>query len=167
MERWKDIEGYGGVYQVSDEGRVRVLFFTNNQVKKLPKVRVMRPFNNGNGYYVVSLTQNGKRKNHYVHRLVAAAFLGNPDSLPVVNHINHDKSDNRAQNLEWCTQKTNVDKSRHLMCHPKAGAKVSSTGEKYIRLKKGKFELVIEKLSICKTFQTLDEAVKYRNEVML
>lgn len=166
-EKWKDVTGYEGLYQVSSLGRVRAVSFTNNQVKGLPRLHIMKPFDNGSGYLVLSLTKEGQRKNYYVHRLVAAAFLPNVDGLPVINHKNHDTKDNRAENLEWCTQEKNVHHSQHLMRHPKDGAKLPSTGEKYIRYRKGKFELYIKRLRVYKRFPTLEEAVKFRDEVMV
>lgn len=167
LEIWKDIAGYEGLYQVSNLGRVRSISFTNNQVRNLPRLHIMRPFDNGYGYLVLSLVKEGQRKNHYIHRLVASAFLPNDDGLPVVNHRNHDTHDNRAENLEWCTQKKNVHHSRHLMTHPKAGARVPATGEKYIRCRNGRYELNIDKLGVHKTFGTLQAAVRYRDEVMV
>jgi len=126
----------------------------------------MRPFDNGRGYLALSLTKEGRRKNHYIHRLVAEAFLTNDRKLPVINHKNHNAKDNRVENLEWCTQKENVNHSQHLMRHPKAGAKIPSTGEKYIRYRNNKYELSIQNMGVCKRFSTLEEAVQYRNEVM-
>lgn len=168
-EIWKDLAGYEGLYQVSNLGRVRSVSFTNNQVRNLPRLHIMRPFDNGSGYLMLSLTKEGQRKNYYVHRLVAAAFLPNYEDLPVINHRNHDTKDNRVENLEWCTQKENVHHSRALMKHPKSRAKVPPTGEKYIRHrgKTGKiYELNIRNLGISKRFSTLEEAVQYRDEVM-
>lgn len=100
-EHWKDIEGYDGMYQVSDLGRVRSL--------KFGKTRVLKQGKNENGYLFVNLHRDGKQKNFLVHRLVAQAFIPNSDeSKTQINHINEIKSDNRFWNLEYCTQQYNV-----------------------------------------------------------
>ena len=99
MEEWRDIEGYEGLYQVSNEGRVRNV--------KRNKVRSFS--DNGCGYYNVLLSKNGNKTPHYVHRLVAEAFIPNPNNLPEVNHKNEDKTLNTVENLEWCTSKYNMN----------------------------------------------------------
>lgn len=99
-ERWKDIDGYDGAYQVSDLGRVRSL--------KFGRVKVLRSYKNRDGYLKVFFWKDGKRRNIYVHRLVANAFIQNSDkSKNEINHINEDKIDNRASNLEWCDRQYN------------------------------------------------------------
>ena len=99
-EQWRDVEGYDGMYQVSDLGRVRSL--------KFGKVRVLRPGKHRQGYLQVALCQDGKQKKVYVHRLVAQAFIENDDeSKTDINHINEIKSDNRVSNLEYCTASYN------------------------------------------------------------
>ena len=94
MEIWKDAPGFPG-YQVSDAGRV----------KRSINGKMLRPVRYSNGYYVVNLS--GRRIG--VHRLVAMAFVPNPDGLPQINHKNEIKTDNRAENLEWCTAKYNIN----------------------------------------------------------
>ena len=100
-EQWRDIDGYDGMYQVSDLGRVRSL--------KFGKVRVLRPRKSGVGYLKVCLCKYGKINQLYVHRLVAQAFIENTDSSKtLINHINEIKSDNRLWNLEYCTAQYNL-----------------------------------------------------------
>ena len=110
-EIWKDIEGYEGLYQVSNLGRVRSLDRYVKQWRdglKPVKGQIIKPCVRSihNQYYYVNLWKSGVIK-HYVHRLVAQAFLPNPDNLPQVNHKNECKWDNAVWNLEWCTREYN------------------------------------------------------------
>ena len=99
-EQWKDIEGYDGVYQVSDLGRVRS--------RKSGEWKVMSASKNRKGYLRLDLSIDGKRKNASVHRLVAQAFIPNDDeSKNQVNHKDENKENNRVDNLEWCTAQYN------------------------------------------------------------
>lgn len=98
MEIWKKIDGFES-YSVSNMGRVR------NDVT----VRVLSFWDNHNGYKMVTLTRNYEKHSFRVHRLVAKSFIPNPDNLPQVNHINEIKTDNRVDNLEWCTAQYNIN----------------------------------------------------------
>ena len=101
QEQWRDIDGYDGMYQVSDIGRVRSL--------KYGKVRVLRARKNSGGYLQVNLCKNCVGNNIFVHRLVANAFIPNSDETKTqINHKNEVKTDNRVENLEWCTAKYNI-----------------------------------------------------------
>lgn len=96
-EIWKDIIGYEGLYQISNQGNVK-----SSHSGAIVKQQVM------GGYKYVSLHKEKKLRTHRVHRLVAQAFIPNPESKPQINHINGIKTDNRADNLEWCTQSENM-----------------------------------------------------------
>ena len=109
MVEIREIEGYEGLYGVAADGSVYSLI--TNRTRRKGK---LKDYENTNGYRRVNLYKNGEVKHYYVHRLVAVAFVPNPEGLPVVNHINADPSDNRAENLEWCTQAENVAHSRSL-----------------------------------------------------
>ena len=100
MEIWKDIEGYPD-YKVSSLGRVKSL--------KFGKEKILKSGKNKKGYLQVALCKEGKLKTFKVHRLVAEAFIPNPDNKPHLDHINTDRTDNRAENLSWVTHKENCN----------------------------------------------------------
>lgn len=102
MEEWRDIEGYEGLYQVSNEGRVRSLNYNHTKTTKNLRLAIVK-----NGYVIVCLTKNGKTTNKYVHRLVAEAFIQNPNNFNCVNHKDENKTLNIVENLEWCDHKYN------------------------------------------------------------
>ena len=107
-EIWKPVVGYEGLYEVSSYGRVRSLDRYDSRNRFL-KGRILRLNDDGKGYLRVQLSSNGKAKMYSVHRLVAIAFLPNPDNLPEVNHRDEDKINNSVENLEWCDGKYNVN----------------------------------------------------------
>ena len=100
-ETWKSISGYEGLYEVSDLGRVKSL--------KYGKERILKPGGDTHGYLQVILCKDGHVKKFKVHRLVAEAFIQNPNNLDTVNHKDEVKTNNVASNLEWMSQKDNIN----------------------------------------------------------
>lgn len=99
-EVWKDISGYEGRYMISNKGRVKSIRYGKEMLKKFGM--------NHKGYYQVSLGQrDGKKYQPYVHKLVATAFIPNPNKLPMVNHMDEIKTHNYVENLEWCDNRYN------------------------------------------------------------
>lgn len=110
QEEWRDIEGYEGYYQVSNLGRVKSLARAVKKQWFLKHIRerIMRPGLEDKGYQIVVLRINNSRQTIRVHKLVAQAFIPNPNNLPQVNHKDCNRSNNRVDNLEWCTAAYNV-----------------------------------------------------------
>lgn len=96
-ETWKDIPNYEGLYQVSNLGRIKSFYNYKRDGTNILKPRLKR------GYYTIGLRKNGKRSWIGIHRLVARAFIPNPNHNPCVNHKDENKLNNNANNLEWCT----------------------------------------------------------------
>ena len=92
MENWKSI----GNYQISDSGLVKGI-----------RSRVLSPFVNAKGYLKIKLNIDGQKKNYFIHRLVAMAFIPNPDGLPEIDHIDGNKQNNDVTNLRWVDHSTN------------------------------------------------------------
>lgn len=100
-EIWKDIEGYEGLYQVSNYGNVKSMERTI--YKRKCKTIMKTPSLSGKGYLKTSLCKNGKIKYAFIHRLVAQAFIPNPENKPTVDHIDRNKLNNNVNNLRWAT----------------------------------------------------------------
>ena len=103
-EIYKDVSGYEGLYQVSNFGNVRSLNYNHTG-----QTRILRPVKDRYGYLLVDICKDGNRKKHRVHRLVAQAFIPNPDNLPEINHKDENKENNVVTNLEYCDRRYNVN----------------------------------------------------------
>ena len=106
-EIWKDVELYDGLYQVSNLGRVKSLNY-----RRTGKEQRLKPCDTGNGYLQVVLYKNGKIDRPLVHRLVAKAFIPNPENKPEVHHRDGNTHNNCVSNLQWVTRKEHRDKDR-------------------------------------------------------
>lgn len=111
-EIWKDIDGYEGLYQVSNYGRVKSLNYRNKGIEG-----ILTPKCNCDGRLWVDLWGRGKPKHMLIHRLVGMAFIPNPYNYPQINHMDENPKNNRVDNLEWCTGSYNIRYS--LERHPR------------------------------------------------
>lgn len=127
--KWKDIPGYEGLYQVSESGIVRSLDRIVTQQGRgkafdgKRKGRELKQHEQNNGYMIVQLCKNGEKKAVTVHRLVAEAFLGRKECHQDVNHIDGNKKNNSANNLEWTTRRNNILHSYRILKRKKSNCK--------------------------------------------
>lgn len=127
MEIWKDVDiadldttiPARGQLQVSNIGRVRRVYQNGN-------VKILKPIRHNKGYWTHAVYRAGIVRYYLAHRLVANAFIPNPDNKPEVNHINGIKTDNRVENLEWCTHAENVQHGYNTALTPSGAAKTQS-----------------------------------------
>lgn len=131
MELWKKIDNCDN-YEISSLGRVRSIDFIVNRGNGRPMPiigKILSTHKNDKGYVSVSLYDNNKKHRRYqVHRLVAKAFIPNPNNLPQVNHKDENKENNSINNLEWCTQNYNINygnRNKHISESNKNNPKVS------------------------------------------
>lgn len=116
MEVWRDIPGYERHYQASASGKIR-------SVKREP--HILKTVYQPNGYERVSLWLGGEKKNKMVHRLVAAAFIANPENYTDINHMDEDKANNDVSNLEWCDHRYNMN-------YGSVGAKIAEANRRRV-----------------------------------
>ncbi|MGI6593488.1 MAG: NUMOD4 domain-containing protein [Christensenellales bacterium] len=144
QEVWRDIPKYENKYQISSFGRLR------NSAGL-----IMKPMVATNGYLVACLWKKGKQKKKLIHRLVAKAFLCNPNNHKEINHIDEDKTNNRVDNLEWCSRKYNMNygsvgekiskSNRGKKASEQTRLKISENSKNRIWINNGKIEKLIKK----------------------
>lgn len=110
MENWRPVAGYESLYLVSDNGNVKslpkLITYSDGRIRKYNE-KILKLQISKSGYTVINLTKDGCKCTKYVHRLVAEAFIPNPEQLPEINHIDEDKTNNHSSNLEWCDRTYN------------------------------------------------------------
>lgn len=157
-EVWKDIVGYEGKYQVSNLGRVKSLNY-----KQTNSERILKENTDKKGYKRAHLFKNGKGVHISIHRLVAEAFIPNPNNYPQVNHKDENKANNNMENLEWCTNEYNhnygtrnkrmgnsLKGQRIYDNHPMArGVKCITTGEIFTTIKEAQEKYNTKHISDC------------------
>ena len=168
-EIWIDVEGYEGLYQISNLGNVKSLerearIGKHGRTRKIEE-RILKPLDSGHGYLYVPLCNYGSRKNHYIHRLVAEHFVEKQAGYDCVNHKDYNVRNNRSDNLEWCTQKQNILYSAHRMKKPHKQWKQPQTKEKYIYIKSGRYRLCIPG-KVDRTYPTIEKAIEAREVVL-
>lgn len=171
-EIWKSIDWIDGmipIYAVSNLGRIKRIAHEHRNILGVVhrrKEMVITPSDNGNGYKIISVYICGKRKNLYVHRLVAQAFLENPEGKPEVNHKDYDRGNNNVINLEWCTDRENANYSAWKTRHPRLNVAAGEYG-RGIRKRKNSYEVAIYhagKQIYVGNFRDIESAVRARNQ---
>ena len=146
FEEWRPVVGYEGLYEVSNYGRVKSIDYQGHK-----RELILKPSKRPN-YYGVNLCKNGIHKSYYIHRLVAIAFIPNPNNYPHINHINENVLDNSVENLEWCTAKYNCNYGNHnhknkIAQHNKP-IKCVETGVVYYSSRDAEKELKLNRVNI-------------------
>ena len=147
-EEWRAIKDYEGLYEVSNLGRVRSLNYNGTK-----RVQLLKPQDQGQGYLQVQLRKNKKRRSYRVHRLVAEAFIPNPNNLPCINHIDQNRSNNRVDNLEWCSYEYNNNYGSH-------NEKISNANSKALKGNQNGAKKVIC-VELDKEFNSMTKAAKF------
>lgn len=156
-EIWKDVKGYEGLYQVSNYGRIKSLNYNNWKREEILKNKLHR-----DGYLKVTLGGKDKLKYCLVHRIVAEAFIPNPNNYPQVNHKDENKQNNNVNNLEWCTAKYNSNYGTHneRVSKKQKGKIISQKVRDSVRLANSKVvgQFKIDTMELVNTYASTVEA---------
>jgi hypothetical protein len=153
MEIWKDVCNYEGDYQVSSFGRVKSLWFN--------KETILKPHRNIHGYLYINLRKDNKTKFRRVHRLVAEAFLPNPENKTDVDHIDRVRDNNTLDNLRWATRSENLINTVARSSTHEKNIHMTPNNTYSVRIYRNN-QLVFPQ----KNFKTLPEAIAYREECL-
>lgn len=162
-EIWKDIPNYEGLYQVSNLGRIKSIGrrvswkFYDKPCARNHNERMITPEVGKIGYYRVGLCKNGKRTRYSLHRIIAKAFIPNPDNLPTVNHKNGIKTDNRLENLEWVSYSDNNLHAWRVLNKKAYNAKAvrcKETGEVFRTMAEAAIKYGKKRTALCQQMKT-------------
>lgn len=157
MEKWVDVKDYEGLYKVSNRGRVKSLgrYQQNYSKKQWRPEEIKSARTDPQGYKMMDLYKNGKQKTVRVHRLVALAFIPNPENKPTVNHIDGDRNNNAVENLEWATFE---EQNRHFY---QRGLKSEKNIKKAVKAMNKASSVAVECITDNKVFKSQSEAARH------
>jgi len=166
MEQWKFVVGYEGYYEISDQGNVRSCERKVGNKGNRTDTRRAQPkktfIAKRTGYCVVNLSKEGKNTTYLVHRLMAFAFLANPDNLKEIDHVDRDKTNNTLSNIRWVSHSANM-LNRELPPKP-----LSELKQRYIaKTPANTYSVRIPRGFYLGTFETIEEAVSVRDKYLL